>query len=102
MKPEMLDIRHFGEGLGDLAVLDSPRIPGRLSGVSVVRITDGAKAHLAAAVPGRKIYVAPDPPAARSMLTKISSFPGVRAVFLSHRDDVLMCKIGRASSRERV
>lgn len=92
MKPEMLDIRHFGEGLGDLAVLDSPRIPGRLSGVSVVRITDGAKAHLAAAVPGRKIYVAPDPPAARSMLTKISSFPGVRAVFLSHRDDVLMCR----------
>lgn len=92
MTPELLDIRNMGEELACLARLDEPRLPGELSAVSVVRITDGAKAHLAASIPGKRIYVAPDPPAARSMFSKISSFPGVRAVFLSHRDDVLMCR----------
>ena len=92
MTPELLDIRNMGEELACLARLDEPRLPGELSAVSVVRITDGAKAHLAVSIPGKRIYVAPDPPAARSMFSKISSFPGVRAVFLSHRDDVLMCR----------
>ena len=92
MRPTVLDIANMGEGLGSLARLGEARIPGELSAVSVVRITDGAKAHLAAAIPAKKIYVAPDPPAARSMFSKIASFPGVRAVFLSHRDDVLMCR----------
>ena len=92
MRLTILDIANMGEGLGSLARLGEARIPGELSAVSVVRITDGAKAHLAAAIPAKKIYVAPDPPAARSMFSKISSFPGVRAVFVSHRDDVLMCR----------
>ncbi len=94
MTPVMLDIRNMGEGLECLSRLGSPKLPGDLFGVAVVRITDGAKAHLAASIPAKRIYVAPDPPAARSMFTKISSFPGVRAVFLSHRDDVLMCRSG--------
>lgn len=92
MKPAVLDIRNMGEGLAALSKLGDARVPGELQAVSVVRITDGAKAHIAAAVPAKKIYVAPDPPAARSMFSKISSFPGVRAVFVSHRDDVLMCR----------
>ena len=73
----------MGEGISCLAQLGSARLPGELSAVSVVRVTDGAKAHLAAAIPAKRIYVAPDPPAARSVFSRLSSFPGVRAVFLS-------------------
>ena len=92
MKPDILNISHMGEGISCLAQLGSARLPGELAAVSVVRVTDGAKAHLAAAIPAKRIYVAPDPPAARSVFSRLSSFPGVRAVFLSHRDDVLMCR----------
>ena len=57
MKPDILNISHMGEGISCLAQLGSARLPGELSAVSVVRVTDGAKAHLAAAIPAKRIYV---------------------------------------------
>lgn len=103
MTPELLRVEGMGEGLDSFARLGSARLPRELAAVSAVGITDGAKAHLATRIPGKRIYVAPDPLAARAMLSKISSFPDVRAVFLPHRDDVLVCRKGYAarSSRER-
>ena len=82
MTPELLRVEGMGEGLDSFARLGSARLPRELAAVSAVGITDGAKAHLATRIPGKRIYVAPDPLAARAMLSKISSFPDVRAVFL--------------------
>lgn len=103
MTPELLRLEGLGEGLDCFARLGSARLPNELFSVAAVGVTDGVKAHLAACMPGRRIYVAPDPLAARAMLSKIKSYPDVKAVFLPHRDDVLVCRKGYSerSSRER-
>lgn len=103
MTPEILKIEGMGEELGCLARLGDARLPRELGAVMVARVTDGVKAHLASRIPAKLIYVAPDPPAARSMLKKLNSFPDVKAVFLPHRDDVLVCRKGYAmrNSRDR-
>ena len=103
MTPELLRIDGMGEGIGSLALSAPARPKAGPRALSVLRITDGAKAHFAARIPGKKIYVTADTLAARSMLSKISSHPDVRAVYVPHRDDVLIHRKGfsLAGSRER-
>lgn len=103
MTPELLRLEGMGEGLDCFAALGSARLPNGLFSVFAVGVTDGAKAHITAKMPCKRIYVAPDPLAARSMLSKINSYPDVKAVFLPHRDDVLVCRKGYSerSARER-
>ena len=95
MTPELLRIDGMGEGIGSLALSAPARPKAGPRALSVLRITDGAKAHFAARIPGKKIYVTADTLAARSMLSKISSHPDVRAVYVPHRDDVLFLVSGR-------
>ena len=103
MTPELLRIDGMGEGIGSLALSAPARPKAGPRALSVLRITDGAKAHFAARIPGKKIYVTADTLAARSMLSKISSHPDVRAAYVPHRDDVLIHRKGfsLAGSRER-
>ena len=104
MIPKRLDVRTMGEGLASLALLGERKLPdGKLSAVSVVRVTEGAKIHLASSVPARKLYVASDPPAAKSAFEKLSRYPDAKVVFLPHRDDVLVHRKGFSlrTSRER-
>ena len=91
MIPDRLNITHMGEGLDSLALLGEKKLPAReLSSVSVVRITDGAKIHLASCIPAKKLYVTADSLAAKSVYEKLSAYPDARVVYVPHRDDVLV------------
>lgn len=104
MIPDRLNITRMGEGLDSLALLGEKKLPAReLSSVSVVRITDGAKIHLASCIPAKKLYVTADSLAAKSVYEKLSAYPDARVVYVPHRDDVLVHRksFSLRSSRER-
>ena len=102
MIPERLRISGMGEGISSLCSLGTKH-GGALKSVAVVRVTDGAKIHLAWGIPAKKLYVVADPLAAKSAVAKLSSFPDSKVVFIPHRDDVLVHRKGFSSrsSRER-
>lgn len=97
MKPECLKVSAMGEGLGCLAS------PDGLDALAVVRVTDGAKIHLASEIPARRLYVTADSLAAKSVYGKLRSYPDAKVVFIPHRDDVLVSRRGFSAraSRER-
>ncbi len=86
------------EGLGEKKLKD-----GDISAVGILRASDGAKAHIIAAIPCRKLVVTADAPAADSMLRRISSW-GIRAEALPYRDETLLPRksVSKASMFKRV
>ncbi len=103
MLPEILKLENMGGQFARLSHIADTRVPKGLSAVSVLRITEGAKAHIATAINAVKLYITADTLAAKSVLSKINSFENGKNVYLPPRDDVLVCRGGFSLSgvRER-
>ncbi len=65
-----------------------------LSAISVIRLTEGAKIHLADGIPAIKLYITADSLQAKSVYTKLNAYEKNSAVYLPHRDDVLVHRGG--------
>ena len=93
--PRRLDIAAFGEGLPELLSFGNVRAhSGGVNSLGVVKITDGAKAHLTASVPAAKICVTADMLAAKALANRLSGYCDGRVVVLPPRDDVLVYRRG--------
>ncbi len=104
--PRVLDIRYMGEDLPELlnfGKFGSPK-KRRDYSLGVIKITDGAKAHLIYSVPAKKICVTADILAAQSLVKRLSSYPEARVALLPPRDDVLVYRKGGSllTSRNRI
>ncbi len=92
--PNILQLRNLGEKLALLEGVAAPKLAdGKLSAVSVVRVTEGAKAHIISAIDCRKIVVTADALGAKSMAQRLVSW-GVKARLLPYRDDMLLSRKG--------
>ncbi len=101
--PESLKLKNLGEKLSYLDGLSQKKpTDARLSAVSVLRVTEGAKDHILAQLPCRRLVVTADPLAARSLVRKLEGW-GVKASVLPHRDDMLMAHkiFSRSTMHER-
>lgn len=105
MIPEHLTLSHLGGKLAPLAGLGDKRLKdGALAAVSVLRLTEGAKAHLGYAIPAVKLYVTADALSASSIQRKIESYESGSTIYFPHRDDVLFHRggMGNKLSRDRI
>lgn len=92
--PEIAKLENMGEQLGLLSKIGEKRLTDhRLSAVCLVRIADGAKAHILSQLPVRRLIVASDSLAAQSLARRLESW-GVRVAYLPARDDVLLPRKG--------
>ena len=100
--PRRLDISSFGEGLPELLSFGRLRAPsGGVNSLGVVKVTDGAKAHLIASVPAAKICVTADMLAAKALAARLSGYCDGRVAVLPPRDDVLVYRRGFSAARSR-
>lgn len=92
--PSILQLKNLGEKLAKLEGIGAKRLPdSKLAAVSVMRVTDGAKAHIISALGCRRLVVTADALAAKSLAGRIASW-GVRVCYLPYRDDVLLPRKG--------
>ena len=92
--PSVLQLKNLGEKLAKLEGIGAKRLTdGSLSAVSVLRVTDGAKAHIISALSCRRLVVAADALGAKSLASRLESW-GARVVYLPYRDDMLMSRKG--------
>lgn len=92
--PKFLKLTSLGEKLAKLQGASMDKLPdGKLSSVSVMRVCDGAKAHILAALGGRILVVAADALGAKSLERRIESW-GVKVHYLPYRDDMLLPRKG--------
>ncbi len=102
MIPEFLKPIHLGDKLTKLARLgDRNLADSKLSAISILRLSDGAKAHLGYSIPGLKIYITADPLQARTVTKRLNSYEKGCAVYLPHRDDSLIFRGGASKVVER-
>ena len=102
MIPSFLKPIHLGDKLAKLDRLgDKTLADSKLSAISVLRLSEGAKAHLAYTIPALKLYVTADGLQARSITKKLNSYEKGCAVYLPHRDDSLMYRGGASKMVER-
>ncbi len=88
--PLSLQLSSLGEKLASLNGIGAKRLADdKLSAVSILRVCEGAKAHIISALPVRKLVVTADSLGAKSLARKIESW-GVKAAYLPYRDDVLL------------
>lgn len=105
MIPEHLTLPHLGGKLSCLSALGDKRLPdGKLSSTAVLRLTEGAKAHLGFAIPAVKLYVTADALSATSIFKKLDSYEKGETIYFPHRDDVLFHRggVGNKLSRDRI
>ncbi|MBR2056550.1 MAG: hypothetical protein IJ978_02685, partial [Clostridia bacterium] len=105
MIPSFLRPIHLGEKFAKLDRLgDKHLADSRLSAISVLRLSEGAKAHLGYTVPAHKLYITADPLQAKSVTKKLNSYEKGCAVYLPHRDDSLIYRggTGKIVERERL
>ena len=92
--PNCLKLNSLGEKLAKLQGASMEKLPdGKLSAISVMRVCDGAKAHILAALGGRALAVAADALGAKSLARRIESW-GVKVNYLPYRDDMLLPRKG--------
>lgn len=90
--PSILQLKNLGEKLAKLEGIGAPRLPDpKLAAVSVVRVTEGAKAHIISALSCRRLVVTADALGAKSLAQRLASW-GVRVNYLPYRDDMLMAR----------
>jgi len=88
----------MGGELASLAGMSLKKLPdGKLGAVSLLRVTDSAKAYILAALNCRCLAVASDNFAARSLERRIASW-GVKTRFIPYRDDMLISRKGASQS----
>ena len=105
MIPNFLKPIHLGDKLSKLAVLgDKHIVDSKLSAISILRVSEGAKAHLAFTIPGTKLYITSDALQAKAVTKKLNSYEKGCAVYLPHKDDSLFYRGGtsRIVERERL
>lgn len=105
MIPEHLTLAHLGGKLSELSHLGDKRMPdGKLASTAVLRLTEGAKAHLGFAVPALKLYVTADALSATSIQRKLDSYEKGNVIYFPQRDDVLFHRggVGNKLSRDRI
>lgn len=92
--PSIFQLKNLGEQLAKLEGLNEIRLPDpALGAVSVVRVTEGAKAHIVGALSCRRLVVAADAYGAKSLASRIESW-GNRVAYLPYRDDMLIARKG--------
>ena len=102
MIPNYLCPIHLGDKLAKLARLGDKRIvDSKLSAISILRISEGAKAHLAYTIPGTKLYITADALQAKAVTKKLNSYEKDCAVYLPHKDDSLIYRGGTSKIVER-
>lgn len=104
MTPTILQLKNLGEQLARLDGIGEKRLKdGDLSAVAVLRASDGAKAHIIAELPIRKLVVTADAPAADSLARRIASW-GKRVTLLPYRDETLLPRksVSKMSEYKRV
>ncbi len=90
MTPEILQLKNLGPQLARLEKIGEKRLKdGDLSAVGILRASDGAKAHIIAELPIRKLVVTADAPAADSLARRIASW-GKSVCLLPYRDETLL------------
>ncbi len=99
--PSCLKLLNLGEKLALLDGLKKKRLlDDRLSAVSVLRVSEGAKYHIISQIGCRRIFVVSDNLAAKSATRQLSSW-GLRVKFLPPRDDVLLPRKGFSTQNVR-
>ncbi|MDE6302277.1 MAG: hypothetical protein K2M36_01640, partial [Clostridia bacterium] len=94
--PSVLQLKNLGEKLAKLDGIGAPKLTdGKLAAVSVMRVTEGAKAHIIAALKCRRLVVTADALGAKSLAHRLASW-GVRVRYLPYRDDMLLSRKGFA------
>ena len=102
MIPEFLQPIHLGERLAKLSRLGDKRIAdSKLSAISILRVSEGAKAHLAYTIPATKLYITSDQLQAKAVVKKLNSYEKGCAVYLPHKDDSLFYRGGTSKIVER-
>ena len=92
--PTVLQLKNLGEKLAGLEGIGARKLPDpKLAGVSVLRVTDGAKAHIISALNCRRLVVAADALGAKSLSERLASW-GARVYYLPYRDDMLLSRKG--------
>ncbi|MCM1305917.1 MAG: transcription-repair coupling factor [Bacteroides sp.] len=92
--PSILQLKNLGEKLAKLEGAGAKRLSDpKLSAVSVLRVTDGAKAHIISALNCRRLVVTADALGAKSLAGRLASW-GARVCYLPYRDDMLMSRKG--------
>ncbi len=99
--PNVLKLENLGEKLAFLQGIGNKRLADdKLSAVSVLRVCEGAKAHIISQLPIRRLVVTSDALAAKSLARKLESW-GCRVDYLPYRDDVLLPRKGFSSTNVR-
>ncbi len=104
MIPEIFRLKNLGEQLARLEGIGQKRLKdGDLSAVGILRASDGAKAHIIAQLPIKKLIVTADAPAADSLARRVASW-GIRTAQLPFRDETLLPRktVSRTSVFKRI
>lgn len=100
--PKILQLTNLGEKLSALAGMSAKKLAdGKLSAVSVMRVCEGAKAHIISQIGGMRVVIVSDSLAAKALVRKLSSW-GAKTLYLPHRDDVLLQRKAVGSVYERM
>lgn len=99
--PSYLKLNNLGEKLALLDGLKKKRLTDdRLSAVSVLHATEGAKYHIISQIGCRRLLVVADNLAAKSATRQLAGW-GLKVKFLPPRDDVLLPRKGFSSQNVR-
>lgn len=94
--PSVLQLKNLGEKLAKLDGIGASRLPDpKLVAVSVLRVTEGAKAHIISALKCRRLVITADALGAKSLAHRLSSW-GASVGYLPYRDDMLLARKGFA------
>ena len=102
--PSCLKLNNLGEKFALLSGMANKRLADdRLSAVSILHASEGAKFHIVSQLACRRIFVSADGLAAKSALRQLKSW-GLNVKYLPPRDDVLIARKGFTTNlvRERM
>ncbi len=105
MLPNRLKLQNLGAKLAQLNNLSATPLPDKkLSAISFLRLSEGAKIHIISQLPTKKLIVTSDSLAGRSMCDKISAYPDTKCCYVPPRDEVLAVRknVSEASVIQRV
>ncbi len=87
---ESLKLTNLGEKLSFLSRMGEEKLAdNRLSAVSILRASEGAKAHIISSLKGLRVVITGDSLGAKSLARKLASW-GQKVKYLPHKDDVLL------------
>lgn len=92
--PEILGIGNLGDKLAKLRGIGATKLSDpNLASVSVLRVSEGAKAHIISALDCLRLVVTADALGAKCLADRLASW-GARVYYLPYRDDMLLSRKG--------